>query len=115
MDDRIRRRIELPAPAERVWEALLRPSGWFGAEALDELTEGGRARFRFPDGSEREIVVDGWDPHRRLSFRWMPFEIDSSGRHRTRTPSRVSIELEPSDGGTILHLEEVSSSARVSA
>src|SRR5918994_88106 len=57
----VAREVVLPAPPARVWEALSDPeklSAWFGAEASIEVRSRGRARFRWPDGTERIAVVE---------------------------------------------------------
>lgn len=107
--DRIEREISLPAPPERVWEALTEPealSSWFGARA--ELVPRPRARvtFRWEDGRERAAVVEEADHGRRLAFRWLPFERLPGGGHRAVGPGRVEITLEPQEEGTRLRVTE---------
>jgi uncharacterized protein YndB with AHSA1/START domain len=76
MDDQ-RREVEreavLDAPADEVWEALTDErllSEWLAEEAELEPVPGGRASFRFADGSEREGTVIRVEAERELAFTW---------------------------------------------
>jgi uncharacterized protein YndB with AHSA1/START domain len=100
---RFERQVLVPASLTRVWEAFTDPdqlSTWFGAEGSIEARPGGRATFRFPDGSERVAVVETVDPPRLLIFRWLPFHRAGGGRTRHSGGGRVRIRLEPSGDGT---------------
>ena len=58
MSDRIERRIELPAPLERAWQAVTNPEWltlWLADEILLDPRPGGEARFQI--GSEAR---SGW-------------------------------------------------------
>ena len=107
--DAIERQVWLPASIQEVWAALTHGddiSEWFGAEVELEARRGGRARFRFRDGNEREAVVETFEVDSLLVLRWMPFGRDRSGR-TTRLPGTVvSFTLRPSEGGTLLRLRE---------
>jgi uncharacterized protein YndB with AHSA1/START domain len=106
---RVEREVVLPAPPARVWEALCDPeqlSTWFGAEASIEARPRGRARFRWPDGTERAAVVETAEAPRLLEFRWLPFERAGPGMTRLASAGRVRITLEPQDGGTLLTVTE---------
>jgi uncharacterized protein YndB with AHSA1/START domain len=110
----VAREVVLPAPPARVWEALSDPeklSAWFGAEASIEVRSRGRARFRWPDGTERIAVVETAEAPRLLMFRWLPFERMGRGAARPAVPGRVRIALEPRDGGTLLTVVESAPSA----
>jgi uncharacterized protein YndB with AHSA1/START domain len=110
----VAREVVLPAPPARVWEALSDPeklSAWFGAEASIEVRSRGRARFRWPDGTERIAVVETAEAPRLLVFRWLPFERIGRGATRPAVPGRVRIALEPRDGGTLLTVVESAPSA----
>jgi uncharacterized protein YndB with AHSA1/START domain len=105
----VSREVFLPVPPARVWEALSDPeklSAWFGAEASIEVRSRGRARFRWPDGTERIAVVETVEAPRLLVFRWLPFERMGRGATRPAVPGRVRIALEPRDGGTLLTVVE---------
>ena len=63
----IRRQIVMPVSPERLWEALTEPgqlAGWFGADVEWDLREGGPARFRGDDGTERAGRVEAVRPGR---------------------------------------------------
>jgi uncharacterized protein YndB with AHSA1/START domain len=98
----IRRQIEMPVTAERLWEALTDPeqlSGWFGALVDWELHPGGEARFQEADGSERHGRVDDVRPERHLRFTWWPASDPTD-------TSEVSYLLEPTAEGTRLTIQE---------
>jgi uncharacterized protein YndB with AHSA1/START domain len=69
----IRKEIVLPSPREEVWEALTDPgrlADWFANDVELELRPGGRARFRWDNGEERQATVIGVEPAERLAFAW---------------------------------------------
>jgi uncharacterized protein YndB with AHSA1/START domain len=113
--ERIERRVELPAPPGEVWPTLSHGSGlsdWFGAEVVLEAEPGRRATFRWPDGREREAVVESVQVRRRLTFRWLPFERGPDGRKVVIGPGRVELELEPSGSGSVVSVTEWGPSRR---
>ena len=72
----------MPAPPGEVWPAVTQSdevSAWFGADAQLDVRPGGRGVFRWPDGTERHVVVEDVEPPRRLSFRWLPFQRTAAG------------------------------------
>jgi uncharacterized protein YndB with AHSA1/START domain len=76
MDDQ-RREVEreavLDAPAEKVWEALTDErllGDWLADEAELEPEPGGRASFRFADGTKKEGTVLRVEEERELAFTW---------------------------------------------
>jgi uncharacterized protein YndB with AHSA1/START domain len=110
----IRRQIVMPVSPERLWEALTDPdemSGWFGAQVEWDLEEGGPARFRGDDGSERVGVVEAVRPGRHLRFRWWPAAEGggaggAAGAGNEGDVSEVSYVLEPAEEGTRLTVQE---------
>jgi uncharacterized protein YndB with AHSA1/START domain len=112
----IRRQIVMPVSPERLWEALTEPgqlAKWFGADVEWDLREGGPARFRRDDGTERAGRVEAVRPGRHLRFRWWPAEPAASRPPAARGPkqdppgepeedveSEISYLLEPIDEGT---------------
>ncbi len=105
----IKREIWLPASPAEVWTALTRDeqlSEWFGADVELEPRLGGRARFRFADGSAREAVVETFAERRAMVLRWMPFARDVSGRTMGLPATVVSFTMEPGTDGTLLRVRE---------
>jgi uncharacterized protein YndB with AHSA1/START domain len=109
MDDGQRRQVEretvLDAPADEVWEALTDEvllGEWLADEAELEPVPGGRASFRFADGSEREGTVLRVEEERALAFTWArPGEPETE----------VELTLEPLVAGTRLVVVERVSTA----
>jgi uncharacterized protein YndB with AHSA1/START domain len=107
--DQIEREIVIPAPPGDVWPALTSPaeiSEWFGADADLDLRPGGRGAFRWPDGTERGVVVEEVDAGRRLAFRWLPFQRTGDGEVVAIPSTRVEITLDPVPDGTRVRVVE---------
>jgi uncharacterized protein YndB with AHSA1/START domain len=105
MDRFIKRRVVLPVPRGEAWAAISesdRLGTWFGAEVELDLVPGGRARFRWPDGTERGALVELVEPSRRLRFRWLPFERLPDGAVVRREATRVELTLDDAGDGTLL-------------
>ena len=105
----IERTIVLPAPPERVWEALTEAdqlSAWFGAWADLEAQPGSRARFRWPDGRERMAVVESAERPRFLALRWAPFERLPDGRTAAVGTGRIEFTIAGTDQGSSLTVVE---------
>jgi uncharacterized protein YndB with AHSA1/START domain len=100
--DQIERTVLLPAPPAEVWRALTESdelSVWFGSPVELEPWPGGRVTVG--DGaSTRRGLVEDFEPHRRLSIRWLP-ELGHLA-HR----SRVEFTLQPATEGTLLTVVE---------
>jgi uncharacterized protein YndB with AHSA1/START domain len=113
MTDRIEKRIELEAPASRVWRALTdhRQFGeWFGVDLDGPFVPGqvSRGRITHP-GYEHvtwEAVVQTMDPERHFSFTWHPHAIEPGVDYSQEKPTLVEFRLEPNARGTVLHLTE---------
>jgi uncharacterized protein YndB with AHSA1/START domain len=112
MDDQ-RREVEretvLDAPAEEVWEALTdeRLLGeWLADEAELDPEPGGRASFRFADGTEKVGTVLRVEEERELAFTWR-----SPGEPETE----VELTLVPLVSGTRLVVVERASAATPTA
>jgi uncharacterized protein YndB with AHSA1/START domain len=99
-EKRVEREAVLDASSSEVWEALTdeRMLGeWLAQEAELDPVPGGRARFRFADGEEREGTVLEVTEERSLAFSWArPGEAQSV----------VEFTLEPASGGTRLVVVE---------
>jgi uncharacterized protein YndB with AHSA1/START domain len=105
--ERIERRVELGAGPAEVWEAVTEElSEWFGAVADLRPEPGSRATFRWPDGRERQAVVEAAERERLLAFRWLPFERLPSGATVMVGPGRVELTLAPSGRSTVLTVTE---------
>ena len=77
----VEREAVLDAPADEVWEALTdeRLLGeWLAEEAELEPEPGGRASFRFADGTEKEGTVLRVSEERELAFTWAGPGLPSS-------------------------------------
>lgn len=96
----VERETVLDASPDEVWEALTdeRLLGeWLADEAELEPEPGGRAAFRFADGTEREGTVVRVDEERELAFTWArPGE----------PPTEVDMRLVPLVSGTRLIVVE---------
>jgi uncharacterized protein YndB with AHSA1/START domain len=107
--DRIEREVTIPAPPGDVWPAVTDSgelSAWFGADAELDVRPGGRGIFRWPDGTERHVVVEEVEPARRLSFRWLPFQRTADGEIVTLPSTRVEITLDEVFEGTRVRVVE---------
>jgi len=96
----VERETVLDAPPDQVWEAITDErllSEWLADEAELDAVPGGRASFRFSDGSEREGTVLRVEEERELAFTWArPGE----------PPSEVEMTLVPLVSGTRLVVVE---------
>ena len=105
----IRREIVLPASPAEVWVALTDnkdASRWFGAEVEMAPRLGAQVRFRWPDGVEREAVIEALETDRLLVLRWLPFYRDAGGKMQRRPGTTVRFTLGPRGEGTVLVVEE---------
>ena len=62
-------RIDINAPASRVWSALLEPqllARWFGPQATVEPRAGGIFDSTLDPGIHRKAAIDRFEPGRRL-------------------------------------------------
>lgn len=109
----IEKRIELNAPAERVWRALTDHSEfgqWFRVAMDGPFVIGRptRGRITYP-GYEHvtmEIVVRTMDSPRMFAFNWHPYAIDPAVDYSGEQPTLVEFRLEPIAGGTLLTVTE---------
>ena len=105
----VEREVTVPAAPDEVWPAVTHSdqvSAWFGAEAELDVRPGGRGIFRWPDGTERGVVVEDVEPARKLSFRWLPFQRTPDGEMVTLPSTRVEITLDEVAGGTRVRVVE---------
>ncbi len=103
------RRVELPAGARAVWQALTRGaelSAWFGARVELEPRPGGRAKFMWPDGRHRDARVEVVDQERQLLLRWFPFERGADGATHAKPPGHLRFVLQSQGDRTVLTVTE---------
>ena len=113
----VEREVTIPAAPADVWLGVIDPdqmSAWFGADVELDPQPGGRAVFRWPDGTERTAVIEDVEPERRLAFRWLPFQHTADGDAVTVPPSRVAITLVPVPDGTRVRVVEEVAAGRSS-
>ena len=105
----VEREITIPASPGDVWPAVTHSdelSTWFGADVELDARPGGRGVFRWPDGTERQAVVEDVEAGRRLSFRWLPFQRTPEGEAVTVPSTRVEITLDAVPEGTRVRVVE---------
>lgn len=113
MRDKIEKKIELKAPASRVWRALTdyREFGeWFrvkldgpfvvGQKSTGHITYPGYEHYKW------EAVVQKMDTERLFSFTWHPYAVDQSKDYSDEMPTLVEFQLEKAPKGTLLTLTE---------
>jgi uncharacterized protein YndB with AHSA1/START domain len=69
----VRREIIFPSEPAEVWEALTDPArleDWFANDVEFDPRPGGHGTFRWDNGEERSVDVEGVDPERELALRW---------------------------------------------
>ena len=118
MQDRIEKTIELKAPVDRVWRALTNHEEfgqWFRArlETPFRVGEVSRGRITYP-GYEHfkwEATVQAMEAERLFSFTWCPYSDDPDADYATQPHTLVEFRLEPTSGGTRLHISESGFSA----
>lgn len=103
------REVFLRAPGGEVWAALTegdRLSAWFGARVRLEARPGGRATFRWPDGTTRGATVEAVEAERLLILRWLPFADDAEGRRSPQPSTILRFLLRATPDGTRLTVTE---------
>jgi len=107
-DERVTRKVVLPAGPDEVWATLTTPeelSVWLGEVVELELEPGGSLVVRERDGITRRGVVETAEPGRTLSFRWR--RLAGAGRSlEVGEATRVTFVLEADPGGTRLTVTE---------
>jgi uncharacterized protein YndB with AHSA1/START domain len=90
----VHRTVDLPAPVDAVWEAIV-AGDWLGAEADIDARPGGAVHV-----DARVGVVEAVEPGRSLSFWWTTPDRDEPA-------SRVDVEIERVGDITRLWVREV--------
>ncbi len=113
MNNRIEKRIELQAPASRVWRALTdyREFGeWFRVKIDGPFVAGQVARGHITHpGYEHlpwEVVVQKIEPERLFSFTWHPYAVDAEKDYSQEVPTLVEFTLQKTATGTLLTVAE---------
>lgn len=112
MSESVTREQLIPARRDEVWRALTEPEGlgaWLAREVELELEPGGELRFQMPDGELREGFVEEAARPERLSFWWR------GGGEEGAPLSRVELELEEVEEGTLLRVVETRQALTVEA
>ncbi|MGU7779168.1 SRPBCC family protein [Burkholderia sp. PU8-34] len=122
--DRIEKQTLLPAPLDRVWEAVSNAGEfgkWFGVTFDGPFVAGQRLFGRITPttvdadiakaqepyaGAVFEIVIDRVEPKRLFSFRWHPFAINPSIDYSSEPMTLVTFALDEQPDGTRLTLTE---------
>lgn len=103
----LEREIRIDASPEIVFEVVSRPEHikmWWSDEATFEPAPGEVGELVWGDRAEvAAITVVDVDPPRRFAFRWIAPEGQVPDADNSLL---ITIELEPSGDGTILHLTE---------
>ncbi|MFT4177220.1 MAG: SRPBCC family protein [Luteolibacter sp.] len=102
----IRKSVTLPAPISRVWDALTDPlefGEWFMVDLDGPFIPGMETtgQITYPDHEHLkwEVMVVDLIPESHFSFAWHPFAVDEEIDYSSETPTLVSFELAPIDGG----------------
>ncbi|WP_280398797.1 SRPBCC domain-containing protein [Nocardia carnea] len=104
---KLEREIRIDAAPEIVFEVVSRPEHmklWWPDDATFDAVPGSVGTLVFDEhGGAETIKVVEVEPPRRFVFRWIApdGELPEAGNSLL-----VTFELEPADGGTILHLTE---------
>jgi uncharacterized protein YndB with AHSA1/START domain len=91
MNKAVERELLVPEPPEEVWRSLAEPA-WLGEDASIELEPAGEVR-----AGERSGFVEEADEPRRLVFWWSAEDEEAS---------RVELDLEEVDAGTLVRVTE---------
>ena len=94
--------VVLPVEPDEAWEAVSDETAleaWLAERVELDLRPGGEATFLLPDGEERRGMVEEVAPGERLTFWWWPREDGAES-------SRVTFELAPAVGGTLVRVTE---------
>ena len=113
MTDRIEKIIELKAPIERVWRAILDAEefgAWFRVKLDGPFRAGevSRGRMTYP-GYEHlpwEVKVTKIEPPRLFAFTWHPYAVDPKVDYSGEPETLVEFRLEPIGAGTRLVITE---------
>lgn len=113
MTNAIIKTVELDAPLDRVWDALVdheQFGAWFrvrldgpfvvGQEATGHITYAGYEHVRW---TAKVVEIT---PKARFAFEWRPYAVDPSVDYAKEDPTHVLFELEPMGTGVRLTVTE---------
>ncbi|MHB8379643.1 MAG: SRPBCC family protein [Acidimicrobiales bacterium] len=104
MKDILQREVDVSCDVESAWQRVVDPL-WLGDDGEFDVVPGGEGWVS--EGEEtRFLVFEEVVDERHLSFRWAS-ALDA--------PSRVDIDLEPTQGGTRISISESPLEARAMA
>lgn len=113
MNDKIVKRVELRAPASRVWRALSDHEEfgrWFRVRLDGPFVEGAvsTGQMTYPGYEHMPwlATVERIEPEQLLSFRWHDFDEDSDVDIVLQPTTHVEFRLEPAGNGTVLTITE---------
>jgi len=92
--------VVLPVEPDDAWAAVTEEralEAWLAERVELDLRPGGEASFTLPDGEERRGMIEEVAPGERLTFWWWADGGESS---------RVTFELAPAVGGTLVRVTE---------
>jgi uncharacterized protein YndB with AHSA1/START domain len=122
--DRIEKRVLLKAPFDRVWRAISDSTEfgrWFGAKFDGPFVPGQSVRAVIaPTKVDEEVAkpqqphagtattwqVVSVEPHKRLTFRWHPFAVDSAVDYSQEPTTLVEFTLTEAADGVWLQIVE---------
>lgn len=113
MENQIEKRVELNAPATRVWRALTdhREFGqWFRVKLEGPFVPGQVARGHITHPGYEHVVwqatVREMRPESLFSFTWHPYAVDPQVDYSKEQPTLVEFRLTPTSAGTLLVITE---------
>jgi uncharacterized protein YndB with AHSA1/START domain len=111
--NRIEKKIDLRAPASRVWRALTNHvefGQWFNVKIDGPFVPGkastGHITYPGYEHLKWEVTVQKMEPERLFSFTWHPYAIDPKADYSQEPPTLVEFRLEGIPSGTRLTLVE---------
>jgi len=112
--DQIERSLIIPAPRERVWEALTDPKQfgeWFHVDLNGDtfepgVTVRGKVKEKDHENLPIEMTIGQIEENKIFTWRWHPAAIDPQADYSRESTTHVEFMLEEAPGGTRLSLVE---------
>jgi uncharacterized protein YndB with AHSA1/START domain len=107
---RITRTIETDLDIGELWALVADGDGWaeWMVDGADIDVDPGARGTVVDNGEQREVRIDRVEPERRVAFTWWP-------QARPEQVSTVELVVVPAPTGSLLHVTEISASARAVA